>query len=194
MKVKVLGLLALGLAASMAANAQSETLFYTGNNLTDITADGPLGVSGNISGYITLDAPLAGSLSSVFVTPSSFSFSGGLSSALGSSEFFAFSTNAIGTITDWEFGLSGTNGSNPAVTVSEGSLSSSGIGFDVTSLDYIGQDGIEHQPSGSVSTPGTWTVATVAAPEIDPTSAVSGLMLLLGGVAVLRGRTKVRVS
>jgi len=53
MIVKALGLLAFGLAASMAVNAQ-ETLFYTGNNLTNITDDGPLGVSGNITGSITL--------------------------------------------------------------------------------------------------------------------------------------------
>jgi hypothetical protein len=30
--------------------------------------------------------------------------------------------------------------------------------------------------------------SVVAAPEIDPTSALSGLTLLLGGIAVLRGR------
>jgi hypothetical protein len=36
----------------------------------------------------------------------------------------------------------------------------------------------------SSSQSGQWTVA----PEIDPTSAASGLALLLGGVAVLRGR------
>ena len=30
--------------------------------------------------------------------------------------------------------------------------------------------------------------SAIAAPEIDPTSAISGLTLLLGGIAVLRGR------
>ena len=49
MTVKALGLLAFGVAVSMAVNAQ-ETLFYTGNNLPDINADGPLGVSGKPAG------------------------------------------------------------------------------------------------------------------------------------------------
>jgi hypothetical protein len=42
----------------------------------------------------------------------------------------------------------------------------------------------------SNSKAGVWTVSTQKAPEIDPASAVSGLTLLLGGVAVLRGRRK----
>ena len=41
-------------------------------------------------------------------------------------------------------------------------------------------------------TPGTWTVATTSAPEIDPTSAASGLTLLLGTLAVLRSKRKER--
>jgi hypothetical protein len=32
--------------------------------------------------------------------------------------------------------------------------------------------------------------AAVAAPEIDPASALSGLTLLIGGIAVIRGRKK----
>lgn len=39
-------------------------------------------------------------------------------------------------------------------------------------------------------TPGTWTVATTSVPEIDPTSAGSGLMLLCGSLAVLGSRRK----
>jgi hypothetical protein len=39
-------------------------------------------------------------------------------------------------------------------------------------------------------TPGTWTVATTSVPEIDPTSAASGLMLLFGSLAVVRSRRK----
>jgi hypothetical protein len=37
-------------------------------------------------------------------------------------------------------------------------------------------------------TPGTWTVATSSVPEIDPTSAASGLLLLFGSLAVVRSR------
>ena len=42
----------------------------------------------------------------------------------------------------------------------------------------------------SNSEAGVWTVSTKAVPEIDPSSATSGLTLLLGGVAVLRARRK----
>jgi hypothetical protein len=42
--------------------------------------------------------------------------------------------------------------------------------------------------AGSASA-GTWTVTgALAAPEIDPASAAAGLTLLLGGMAVMRGR------
>lgn len=34
------------------------------------------------------------------------------------------------------------------------------------------------------------SVGTVSAPEIDPASALSGLTLLVGGIAVMRGRRK----
>jgi hypothetical protein len=34
------------------------------------------------------------------------------------------------------------------------------------------------------------SAGTVSAPEIDPASALSGLTLLVGGIAVIRGRRK----
>jgi len=37
-------------------------------------------------------------------------------------------------------------------------------------------------------TPGTWTVVTSSVPEIDPTSAATGLTLLFGFLAVMRSR------
>jgi hypothetical protein len=49
----------------------------------------------------------------------------------------------------------------------------------------------------SIQTQGVVTApppTTTSAPEIDPASAASGLMLLLGGIAVLRGRYAVRRS
>jgi hypothetical protein len=36
--------------------------------------------------------------------------------------------------------------------------------------------------------PPTWWHDPVSAPEIDPASAISGLSLLIGGLAVVRGR------
>jgi hypothetical protein len=190
MRIRVLGFLALSLsAASIAANAQSETLFYTGNDVASVP-DGPLSVSGNINGYITLAAPLGDNLSYASVIPTSFSFNGGtpLSSADGALDYFAFSTNSSGKITDWEFAVSGTSGTNPAVTLGEGSENSGGSGLDVITLDYTDHDGVEHQPIGYAGTPGQWSVASaVSAPEMDPTSAFGSFMLLLGTVAVLRG-------
>lgn len=40
------------------------------------------------------------------------------------------------------------------------------------------------------STPGTWTVASTSAPEIDPGSAASALTLLAGFAALMRGRRR----
>lgn len=39
-------------------------------------------------------------------------------------------------------------------------------------------------------TPSWWHHHPVSAPEIDPASALSGLTLLVGGLAVVRGRRK----
>jgi hypothetical protein len=62
--------------------------------------------------------------------------------------------------------------------------------FDAVKGGYVGNN-------VSVYTPTDWTksqeflvVNKIAAPEIDPTSAASGLTLLLGALAVVRGRTK----
>ncbi len=38
--------------------------------------------------------------------------------------------------------------------------------------------------------PNPFAVSRITAPEIDPSSAASGLTLLLGALAVVRGRTK----
>lgn len=62
--------------------------------------------------------------------------------------------------------------------------------FDAVKGGYVGNN-------VSVYTPTTWTqsqeflvVNRISAPEIDPTSAASGLTLLLGALAVVRGRTR----
>jgi hypothetical protein len=184
---KILGLLALGLTISIAAKAETETLYYSGNEVTDVTGL-PVTVSGSINGYLTLDAPLGANLSGAEVTPVAFSFNGGdplsnlNSSALGN---FFFSTDTSSHITDWIFALTGTTADG--TTISEGSVFfPASDGNPATAEDVIQLN----DSTGISTSAGTWTVASVAAPEIDPTSAVSGLMLLLGSVAVLRGRTK----
>ncbi len=184
---KILGLLALGLTISMAAKAQTETLYYSGNEVTDVTGL-PVTVSGSINGYLTLDAPLGANLAGAEINPIAFSFNGGdpLSnlnpSAMAS---FFFSTDSTSHITDWLFALTGTTAGG--TTVSEGSVFyPASNGNPATAEDLIQLN----DSTGISTSAGTWTVASVAAPEIDPTSAVSGLMLLLGSVAVMRGRTK----
>jgi hypothetical protein len=62
-----------------------------------------------------------------------------------------------------------------------GILLSLGLGGAITVAAEQGLFG--HNPSH------TGSGHTVAAPEIDPASAMSGLTLLLGGLAVLRGRS-----
>lgn len=194
MSNKILGFLALSLSAASMANAQSETLLYTGQYLTDFSTVGPVAVSGNISGYLTLDALLAPNLSDAVVTPITFSFNGAMPlsgdfAASGAllSDVFQFTTDSTGAITGWGFTLSGTDGSN---TVYETSVAySDGSGSDFVSLYSPTTDPTCCSSAGSVNAPGTWT--TVTAPEIDPASAAGGITLLLGGVAVLRGRRRV---
>lgn len=57
--------------------------------------------------------------------------------------------------------------------------------------------GFEHKPSGDQGPRGTQD-APAAAPEMDPASAISGLTLLVGGVAVMvasrRRKTAVAVA
>jgi hypothetical protein len=53
--------------------------------------------------------------------------------------------------------------------------------------------------TGALTSPGNgfqadWTLSKVAAPEMDPTSAASGLALLVGAVLVLRGRKQKSVA
>lgn len=60
-----------------------------------------------------------------------------------------------------------------------GILLSLGLGGAITVA--VEQDLFEHHPHKGRP--------AMAAPEIDPASAMSGLTLLLGGLAVLRGRS-----
>jgi hypothetical protein len=64
---------------------------------------------------------------------------------------------------------------------------------DIGKRDFGNARGINtqaiHAASSSTSGSGTSTAA-VSAPEIDPAGIMSGMTLLLGGLAVLRGRRK----
>jgi hypothetical protein len=61
----------------------------------------------------------------------------------------------------------------------------------VTTKGYVGSNNVSvYTPVNFSDSQEFLVVNKIAAPEIDPTSAASGLTLLLGALAVVRGRTK----
>jgi len=123
---------------------------------------------------------------------------------------FSFSTNAAGAITGWNF----TSGiTTPGLSSTSNVLFHSCYGESCTAGSYNGQsyggtgdwydflpgsstasDGCTYSPAGGCgSTGGAGTVGhwSVSAPELNPMNAGSGLVLLIGGIAVLGGRRRV---
>lgn len=72
-----------------------------------------------------------------------------------------------------------------ALTMVAGVASAGNAGFQ--SHDNAFLRAPEFQPAANDQSHGS-TSGAVAAPEIDPASAVAGVMLMLGTLAVLRGR------
>jgi len=207
MNSKFLGLLAAGLmAAPMGANASSVTYTYQGANFTagsiDIspppgatsyTVPPNLGV-GPLSGFITLSAPLGDNLNNGSVWPTYVDITTGSSPLFNG--VFAFSTNSSGAIDGWSMSLSGSIGGPGGYTLTATSVDIGGMGGDSATMATTCTAYFPLQPpqsfgcgsTGSNTTPGVWTSPAIRAPEIDPASATTGLMLLLGGIAVLRER------
>ena len=71
-----------------------------------------------------------------------------------------------------------------AVALGAATAANAGIAY----RDFGNTRGYVHQTMSSTS---STTTSAAAAPEIDPAGMLSGLTLLLGGLAVLRGRRKV---
>ena len=197
MNYKILGLVALrvGPIAMMlfplAATAQVTTLQYD---------------EGIFSGNVTLSAPLpqAGTFA---VSPTEFDFSG-----IGFGAGYNYACPTCG----YSLGGAGEDGSASfSFTTGAGRISGWSIVIDFTDTPGTNtstslyavlsprNDSFFQQTSGPICEPngcppesfssdklGVWTTSTAAAPEIDPASAASGLTLLLGGLAVLRGRRK----
>ena len=87
------------------------------------------------------------------------------------------------------------SGSGPDVTSNTANIGPAGDSFSYAFGDLgsmCGNGSGECFLTAANETPGTWTVATTSAPEIDPGSAASGLTLLLGTLAVLRSKRKER--
>ena len=213
MNYKILGLVAGALLAGpKVANAQTETLDYTGSLFTSLSIDGNKSnglanaVPKNV-GELVLSSPLGDNLNNVAVTPVSWSFDSNtqLGIFLNSSNPFAgpddvtsfrFSTDANGMLTAWNIVVSGgifagTNTpSFAAITIGNAGDSFSS-GFSSPSCSAPPGVPVDcFTITESNAAPGDWKASVTQAPEIDPASAASGLTLLLGSVAVLRGRRK----
>jgi hypothetical protein len=194
MNSKLLGILGTALiAAPVAANAQ-ETLDYS---------------AGIFSGDVILASPLPENGSNISVSPAEFNFSqiaglgasynyfcpgcgyalGGMSEYGGAS--FTFST-VNGRISAWDINIdfTGTPGTNTETTL-YATISNTGDSFIEQSSGYYcapapGQANPCPPNTGSSSNVGGWT----AVPEVDSSSAISGIMLLIGGATALRGRRR----
>ena len=200
MNVKILCLVACGFMP-MIAGAQTETLDYTGAAFTPVSINVHFGIP-YITGEIQLSAPLGANLTDATVVPVSWSFNDpNLSSVVASTgpccttDSFSFTT-VNGVITGWDVDVSYLNSTGTSKTWS--SIILSGVTGDTYKTGYS-TPGCKGDPDPCFSltqttTPGSWSASVAAAPEIDPTSAAGGLALLLGGLAVLRGRKGANVA
>jgi hypothetical protein len=195
----------------IAAFAQTETLDYFGSTFTSVSVSGNAayaaqsGIPTSNTGEIVLSAPLGDNLNNVAVNPVSYAFDstnalgafyltsqGPFHGAPGNDGTFVFSTNAAGVLTGWNINVyggifAGTNSPSNAYV----SISNAGDAFAAgTSTPSCAspRGGPCYQIRESNSSPGTFVSSGARAPEIDPRSAMSALTLLLGGLAVLRGR------
>ena len=212
MNSKILGLLAAGsMVGPITANAQSTTYTYQGAPLSGgIDMNPPAGWTsisvppilpvGTLSGSVTLSAPLGDNLDDFSVTPTEITMLTG-DTGLEFRSTVAFSTNGKGAIDGWSMSLAGFVGGLGGWSETLTSSDIGGVGGDSATIStsctaYFSPSSLQPPQSfscgssGSNTTPGVWTSPAAKAPEIDPASAVSGLTLLLGGVAVLRGRQK----
>jgi len=125
-----------------------------------------LTTSGGITYSVTTPGT-AGSYSAVYGTGSSYQ---GANDAYSSSN--AYIENDL---------LLGSGGDSNGLPTFSPSSNNIGYFYNVANGDVIGEFAYNIQSFSAAPT-------TMAAPEIDPSSAASGLTLLLGGVMVLRGR------
>ena len=216
MNYQILGSVAVAalLAGPISANAQSTTYTYQGDAFTagGLNLPVPAGATsisvppfavGTLNGFIILSAPLGDNLNNVSVTPTYVDISTG-PRPTGPPLFrgdFTFSTNAIGAIDGWSMSLDGSVPGPGGYQLTATSVDMGGVGGDsammsatCTAFFPAGSprdfESFGCGSTGSNTTPGVWTSPATKAPEIDPASAASGLTLLLGGVAVLRGRRR----
>jgi hypothetical protein len=203
MNAKILCLVACGFMP-MIASAQTETLDYTGLPFTPVNINGQFVGLPNITGEIQLSAPLGANLTDATVVPVSWSFNDpALNSVIASTgpccttDTFAFTT-VNGVITGWDVDVSfldSVPGSKTwsSIILSDVSGDTYKTGYNYNSSKCDGRDPCSLSLT-QTATPCSWSASVAAAPEIDPASTAGGLALLLGGLAVLRGRKGVNVA
>ncbi len=134
-----------------------------------------------------------------------------VSPSQGAGSSIYLSTNSLGAITGWDFTEGVTQPSNVSQDILVHSCSNdscaagsyqgqnygaTGDWYDFEPGANTGQsDGCTYTPpgncgstAGSSGAVGSWSVTS--APELDPTSATSGLVVLVGSLAVLGGRRR----
>lgn len=191
MDTKILGMLVVGLiGAPVAANAQTETLDYS---------------AGIFSGSVILSTPLPQNGTNVSVSPAEWNFSqvgygagynllpssrytlGGMAEEGGAA--FSFTTkNGVVSAWDVDIDFTGTGGTNTETslyaTISNSGNSFVQQAFGAACIAPPGQPSPCQPITGSSSNVGGWK----AVPEIAPSLAIGGVVVLLGGLCVLRGR------
>lgn len=206
MNAAKIGLVSVVLIAAPAfAAAQDETLQYVGSPFTSFTATGNIANAfaqspAENSGDIVLGAPLGDNLNDVAVTPISWNFDATTNSNFyltdlpSNSITFTVSTNGQGALTAWNLSAGGNDfGSTNTPSYAAITLTDSGDSF------AAGVSGFACAPppggltscfdvSESNSVAGSWTTETKPVPEFDTAFLCTALTLLLGSLAVLRGR------
>jgi hypothetical protein len=176
------------LSGSLAANDLTLTSFKSnlagtdGTNVSLYVGPGPLS-NFTPSGSTQIDFCGPGD-GCIDFTTSHGAITGATIGISGSTYHSAFDTLSIGPGGDSLSYLYGSvNGGCQSVPLVHGTNSAG------TVFTYSGPTIRPCSINAGSSAAGTWTVTGVlAAPEIDPASAAGGLTLLLGGIAVLRGR------
>ena len=167
-------LLALGvviMGAPLAASAQ-ETLDYS---------------AGIFSGQVTLNGPLPENGNDTIVAPTEFNFPG-----IGFGASYNYLCTGCGyALTAWDIDIdfTGTPGTNTQTSL-YATISNTGDAytqqtFGASCMPAQAQPNPCPPVSAGTSNVGGWTTAV---PEIDQSVALSGMMLLLVGVTVLRSR------
>lgn len=164
--------------------ASAETLDYT---------------SGALTGEITLSQDLAPNGTQT-VTPQAFSFGGFAASdwqqyggGINTVAQFTFTT-ADGAITGWNVDVYTGIGGGSSYGFTEALTSLAGDSFATATIYSDCGDGTPSQaaalcPQSTItSAPGTWTVKSIQAPEINPGAGITAFLILGFGLQVIRSR------